>query len=456
MRRLTMSCLLPLLLALLGIAGTASAASTSAIPLQLPAGSAFSVLGHSCGGIQQQVQATGFDPTTGFPTGVVYLQTRCGGSGRGGGYHTTTYAAWLQVSWDFTGATLGYSVLSGSPAGLNPALLATDAAGNQIANSLVAINVLPPACAPTNTTYCRYTAALTLAPGFVPQPRVTALSVTSGPASGGTTVTLTGTGFTGATQVSFGAVDASSITVNSDTLLTAVSPAETAGTVDVTVTSPGGTSVPTPNDQFTLVATPSVTGLTPSRGSILGGSTVTITGVGLSGATGVSFGGTPAGFTVNDDTSITAVSPVAEAAETVDVTVTSVGGTSPTNSADRFAYLHRLLPRVRCGGLTGTVTGSATLSKCKPISATNTSASSASLDGPWTWASSAESTTINWNSSTSPGRGGCAVGSTETDLTGTVVDGTSTYTAIADPARARVCTDPAGNLSLVPFTRFLL
>ncbi|MDP3377013.1 MAG: IPT/TIG domain-containing protein, partial [Brevundimonas sp.] len=72
-------------------------------------------------------------------------------------------------------------------------------------------------------------------------PTVTALSPTSGSAAGGTIVTLTGTGFTGATAVSFGATAASAFTVNSATSITATAPAGT-GTVDVTVTTAAGTS----------------------------------------------------------------------------------------------------------------------------------------------------------------------------------------------------------------------
>src|SRR5882762_3904774 len=68
--------------------------SSAAVALRLPQSTAFSILGHSCGGIQEKAYVTGFAPTTGYPTGYVYMQTRCGGSGRGGGYHVTTYSAW--------------------------------------------------------------------------------------------------------------------------------------------------------------------------------------------------------------------------------------------------------------------------------------------------------------------------------------------------------------------------
>ena len=73
-------------------------------------------------------------------------------------------------------------------------------------------------------------------------PAVTTLSPTSGPVAGGTSVTITGTGFTGATAVKFGSTAATSFTVNSATAITAKAPAGTGGMVKVTVTTPYGTS----------------------------------------------------------------------------------------------------------------------------------------------------------------------------------------------------------------------
>ncbi|MDY0811845.1 PxKF domain-containing protein [Kitasatospora purpeofusca] len=76
-----------------------------------------------------------------------------------------------------------------------------------------------------------------------PAPAVTAVAPAQGPVAGGTTVTLTGTDFTGATAVTFGTVPATAFTVESDSRITATAPAATAvGTVDITVTTPAGTS----------------------------------------------------------------------------------------------------------------------------------------------------------------------------------------------------------------------
>ena len=167
---------------------------------------------------------------------------------------------------------------------------------------------------------------------------MTSITPTSGPLVGGTTVTITGTGFTGATTVMFGIINASSFTVNSATNITAISPAGSAGIVDITVTTPGGTSATSPADQFTYAPVPAVTSITPTSGPLVGGTTVTVTGTGFTGATTVMFGIINASsFTVNSATNITATSPAG--AGTVDVTVTTPGGTSATSPADQFTYL---------------------------------------------------------------------------------------------------------------------
>ena len=77
---------------------------------------------------------------------------------------------------------------------------------------------------------------------YAPPPAIKKLSPKSGPAKGGTLVTITGERFSQASAVSFGGVAAKSFTVNSATLITAVTPAEAPGTVIATVTTPAGTS----------------------------------------------------------------------------------------------------------------------------------------------------------------------------------------------------------------------
>jgi len=89
---------------------------------------------------------------------------------------------------------------------------------------------------------------------------------------------------------------------------------------------------------YTATRLPSVASVTPSSGSTLGGTAVTITGGGFSTNGSVSFGSSPASsVTVNSTGSITATSPAG--AGTVDVTVTTPAGTSATAPGDRFTYV---------------------------------------------------------------------------------------------------------------------
>ena len=175
---------------------------------------------------------------------------------------------------------------------------------------------------------------------FVAPPSVTGVSPASGPTAGGTTVTITGAGFTAASTVMFGSIAGTGVVVNSPNSITAVSPAgETPGSVDVVVTTLGGASTTSSSDQFTFVAAPTVTGLTPASGPIAGGTTVTVTGTGFTPASTVKFGSVAGtGVVFVSSTSLTAVSP-AEGPGAVDVTVTTVGGASTTNSSDQFTFL---------------------------------------------------------------------------------------------------------------------
>ena len=176
-----------------------------------------------------------------------------------------------------------------------------------------------------------------------PAPTVTSLSPSTGSSAGGTTVTIHGTGFASGAAVYFGSKPASSVTVNSSTLVTAVSPSGTAGgVVKVTVTTTGGTSADTAAASFTYEAassTPSVSSVSPSSGLSAGGTTVYVYGTNFTSGAAVYFGSTAAtGVTVNSSTSITAVSPSGTAGNTVHITVTTAGGTSTTSSADHFTY----------------------------------------------------------------------------------------------------------------------
>ena len=170
-------------------------------------------------------------------------------------------------------------------------------------------------------------------------PTVTGINPSSGPAAGDTLVTITGTGFTGATVVDFGTTAATNVTVVNNTTITADSPPGT-GVVDVTVTTPVGTSATSSAGAFTYIAlaAPTVTGVSPNSGPAAGGTLVTITGTGFSDVAAVDFGTTAAtNVTVVNDTTITADSPAGTG--TVNVTVITRGGTSAISAADQFTYV---------------------------------------------------------------------------------------------------------------------
>jgi hypothetical protein len=173
---------------------------------------------------------------------------------------------------------------------------------------------------------------------FIGSPAVTSVSPGSGSVGGGTSVTITGSGFTGATQVWFGPDQAPSFTVHADGLITAVTPAESAGTWNVVVVTPGGVSPRVPADDFTFEDIPTVTSLSSSSGPAAGGKQVVITGTGFVGAETVSFGATPASsFTVGSATTIVATTP-AESSGLVHVTVTTPLGTSTVSAADQYGF----------------------------------------------------------------------------------------------------------------------
>jgi subtilisin family serine protease len=172
------------------------------------------------------------------------------------------------------------------------------------------------------------------------------LSVTSalpgsGSTSGGTSVTISGSLFTGATAVTFGGANAASFSVLSDSTITAVTPAHALGTVDIAVTvagtsatlpgsftfaapvvsggssggggSAGGASSPTVADSGGGGgggASAEVLEVRPAFGPITGGTKVLILGYGFWGANAVTIGGVPAsGFRYIDAATIEAVTP---------------------------------------------------------------------------------------------------------------------------------------------------
>ena len=88
-------------------------------------------------------------------------------------------------------------------------------------------------------------------PGGEP-PIAKGISVKSGPATGGTAVTISGARFVGVTAVDFGAAPAASYVVNSPNSITAITPATTPGKVEVSVTNADGKNAPSKKLRFTF------------------------------------------------------------------------------------------------------------------------------------------------------------------------------------------------------------
>jgi acid phosphatase len=169
-------------------------------------------------------------------------------------------------------------------------------------------------------------------------PIISGLSPNSGPAAGGTTVTISGTGFADGATVSFGGTAASNVNVLGSTTITAVAPAHTSGAVNVVVTNPGGQNATSVNGYtYSGTPAPTVTTVSPTSGPTAGGTQITITGTGFAAGATVTVGGTAAtGVIVNNATTISANTP-AHAAGTVDVVVTNTGGQSGTKT-NAFTY----------------------------------------------------------------------------------------------------------------------
>lgn len=162
-------------------------------------------------------------------------------------------------------------------------------------------------------------------------PTITGIAPRYGPVAGGNTVVITGTGFTGATEVKDAAFNLQwSFTVDSDEQITAVVAA------GAPVASPSTARVVTPDGQAdqTYYYTdetdpPVITSVTPNHAPHAGGTSVSIDGTGLAAIVAVRFGAVPVLYAGNPPTHLTAISPFAQG-ETADIVVeTPLGYSNP-------------------------------------------------------------------------------------------------------------------------------
>jgi formylglycine-generating enzyme required for sulfatase activity len=173
------------------------------------------------------------------------------------------------------------------------------------------------------------------------------LSLTSilpnfGSVTGGTLITITGTNLTGTSSVTIGGAAATNVSVVNATTVTALTPPGTVGPQTVVVTTPTGAASLVGG--FTYVAVPTISSVSPSLGSTIGGTPITITGANLTGTSSVTIGGVAAtSVSVVNSTTVTAVTPAGTAgSKTVSVTTPS-GTASLPNSFTYTAVWYTVL-----------------------------------------------------------------------------------------------------------------
>jgi hypothetical protein len=170
----------------------------------------------------------------------------------------------------------------------------------------------------------------------VTAPTIASLDVPSGVDTGGTELTLTGTGFETGAVVYIGGTMCTAIIVVGPTHITCDSPAGTAGSAEIVVVNTnGGTGVLA--DGFTFISVPTITNLSAATGPEAGGTAETITGTDFADGMTVTFGGTSAtSIVVVNSTHITCVTP-AHAAGAVNVVITNMDTGTVTDN-DGFTY----------------------------------------------------------------------------------------------------------------------
>lgn len=151
---------------------------------------------------------------------------------------------------------------------------------------------------------------------------ITDVTPNNGDEAGGTAVTIAGAGFTGATQVLFDGVAATSFVVVDNFSITCVTPAGTVGFADVVVDRPTTDLTLLAGFEYTSSIAPTFTSMTPTVGPVAGGTALTITGTDLTGATGAELNGISLGsFTVVNPTTITGTAPASAIDGLVDLDI---------------------------------------------------------------------------------------------------------------------------------------
>ncbi|MEA9355233.1 IPT/TIG domain-containing protein [Bacteriovorax sp. PP10] len=160
------------------------------------------------------------------------------------------------------------------------------------------------------------------------RPSITNLTPSTGPIAGGTSVTITGTGFVAGATVTFGGNQCSVPIATSSTSITCTTPSFPAGPVDVIVTNPDNqisTAI-----TFTYLPVPMISSITPNYGSTSGGTSITISGTGFTSVSSLTIGGSVCNTVVVVNPNQITCTTIAHAAGLFDTIITSNDGQTST------------------------------------------------------------------------------------------------------------------------------
>src|SRR5215469_11731112 len=269
-------------------------------------------------------------------------------------------------------------------------------------------------------------------------PNITSITPASGPVSGGSLVTLFGSGLSSANvpgDILFGATPAASINSITDTALTVVSPeVSSAGVVTLKVTTPNGSA--SWDDGFNYTNDVSITSILPASGPVAGGTTLTIAGVGFLQVFSIQFDSTPAPtMIVASDTQLTVAAPPAALPGPADISLLGLTGDTLYVEFGGFTYASTpaaTTSATTSGGSATTSGGSAT---------TSSSTTSATTSGSPT-SSTSSTATPTPTPSPSPTAGGPA--------NPTSGGSTASATSSGGPSAAPSTTVPGGGTATPP------
>jgi hypothetical protein len=190
-----------------------------------------------------------------------------------------------------------------------------------------------------------------------PTPVITISSISpANSARVGTPLSISGTNFSGATIVSFGAVDVTIPANVSNTIIFVTIPnnAPLGTDIEITVTGPTGTSAPFLYE--ILPALPAISSISPATGAPAN-TEITINGSNFTDPSQVSFGGTIVSASTVTDTAITVTTPNTLLPGNVDVIVTTASGDSNAFSYPIIPIISGVSPLSGTSGTTVSIDG---------------------------------------------------------------------------------------------------